>query len=115
MMTSRYSILQICSVEFTFTHFIHRLCSSLVSRNWNVTASLKSDINSNFHLTLPSDGINLPSTFYRSVRFSDLRRTWSSLIRLFSSDDSRLVHVHTPLLSYLVSSILFPFCGAAVN
>ena len=111
MKSSRHSILQICSVEFTFKQFIYQLCTSLVSNNWMVSASFTPDIDTKPDFSLSEDRISfLPSSFYRSIRFHDLRRTWVSLIRLFSADDSRLVHVHTPLLSYLVRfQFYFPF------
>ncbi len=111
MKTKQFSILQICSVEFTFTHFIYRLCFTLLSRDWLVSASFTPDKSSILPLTLQSDGICfLPSTFHRSIHPGDLLTTWSSLSRLFLADTSRVVHVHTPLLSYLVRfQFYFPF------
>ena len=97
------SILQICSVQFTFTRFLAPLCESLVSRNWRVSASFLPDDGSPISPRLNSSNIQyIPSKFYRSAKFTDIYSSWRSLDKLLRASNSRIVHVHTPLLSYLV-------------
>jgi glycosyltransferase involved in cell wall biosynthesis len=97
------SVIEICAVEFTFRHFLYPLAINLRSRGWRVRAAYNPDIGSSLNLENEREGICFsPILVHRSVKLPRLLESIKSLYLLLSVDDSSLVHVHTPLLSYLV-------------
>ena len=111
MNKSRKSITQICAVDFTYTRFIHPLSLFLASKGYSVSASFASSNSSGDLLINQFAPVTIiPGRYFRSLRPAHLLVSWLSLIHVLRLSSHQLVHVHTPLISYLIRlQFYFPF------
>lgn len=105
------SITQICAVDFTYTRFIHPLSLHLASKGYSVSASFACSCSSDeLFINQFAPVTIIPGTYFRSLRPSRLLASWLSLIQALRLSSHQLVHVHTPLISYLIRlQFYFPF------
>lgn len=97
------TILELTAVEFTYKQFVHSLSLVFINRGWRVSCAFTpesaSDSSKAAEAYLPAKYLN--ADFHRSLKLGLLLKTLRSLKRILQEDSSNVVHVHTPMLSYL--------------
>lgn len=97
---------QVTSVSFTFFKFVEPLCLVLHQSGITVHASFAPDASLEY---LPGYIEYFPVSILRSTRPRSIFISLRSIYRLLSSVSTDVFHVHTPVASYLLRSLLlFP-------
>lgn len=97
----KFSIIEICASEFTFRQFILPLCKVLCASGAVVASAYKAEsLNHKSHFIFFN--INLS----RSLSTFKLLVSLKEIYVLLKRDNSTIVHVHTPIASYLVRFLL---------
>jgi glycosyltransferase involved in cell wall biosynthesis len=103
---TKKSILELCAVEFTYVQFLSVLASKLSRSGWEVKAAFSSSNPSQTLIRLNQDSVcycNL--NVYRSAKPVKFVKSLCSLMQLLRQDNSSIIHVHTPVVSYIVRLI----------
>lgn len=106
MTNKKLKILEICAVEFTFKKFILPLCKYLNNcENWEVEAAYTPQ-GQDGKILLPEKINFIPVSIFRSRNISALTKSFLSLLKLAKNTNANIIHVHTPIASYILRTLL---------
>jgi len=110
MSPCKKSILELCAVEFTYVQFLSGLASRLTRSGWQVTAAFSSSCPDETSIRLNQDSVRFSNVnVYRSIKPGKLIKSLISLTQLLRHSNSFIIHVHTPIVSY-ITRLIYNIC-----
>jgi glycosyltransferase involved in cell wall biosynthesis len=99
------SILEVCASPFTYFNFVHALSLSLIQDSINVIVAFTPEGELQHHVGSQSLSF-YPIRVARSLRPLALITSLKSLRKLLKNSGATVIHIHTPIVSYLVRFLL---------